>query len=205
MIPTRPHGVERIDHGFYRGARCLIRNYNKIILKRNSNILNTLLETIELCSIYIAQLKPVSPIILQEAPRIVRSRAANNLPMRERLLRFRRSVVCITATNVAPRELLWRPNKRTRFGVGARAPSGTSKSPTTVSTLASRITTIGATGYQNLWRGTNQKLTVPRTAQAAPEPHREKHADCHLNISTTSSGGGRSRINPIRGAGSLHW
>src|ERR1019366_2858992 len=67
MIPTRPHGVERIDHGFYHGARCLIRNYNKIILKRNSNILNTLLETIELCSIYIAQLKPVSPIILQEA------------------------------------------------------------------------------------------------------------------------------------------
>src|ERR1019366_2349432 len=67
MIPTRPHGVERIDHGFYRGARCLIRNYNKIILKRNSNILNTLLETIELCSIYIAHLKPVSPIILQEA------------------------------------------------------------------------------------------------------------------------------------------
>src|ERR1019366_133944 len=67
MISTRPHGVARIDHGFYRGARCLIRNYNKIILKRNSNILNTLLETIELCSIYIAHLKPVSPIILQEA------------------------------------------------------------------------------------------------------------------------------------------
>jgi cellulose biosynthesis protein BcsQ len=45
----------------------LNRNHNKIILKRNSNILNTLLETIELCSIYIAHLKPVSPIILQEA------------------------------------------------------------------------------------------------------------------------------------------
>ena len=27
-------------------------------------------------------------------------------------------MVCIIATNVAPRELLWRPNKRTRFGVG---------------------------------------------------------------------------------------
>jgi len=29
MIPTRPHGVDRIDHGFYRGARCLIRNITK--------------------------------------------------------------------------------------------------------------------------------------------------------------------------------
>jgi hypothetical protein len=28
-------------------------------------------------------------------------------------------VVCIIATNVAPPELLWRPNRRTRFGVGA--------------------------------------------------------------------------------------
>ena len=63
MIPTRPHGVERIGHGFCRGACCLNRNHNKIILKRNSNILNT---TIELRSIYIANLKPVSPIILQE-------------------------------------------------------------------------------------------------------------------------------------------
>src|ERR1019366_3051009 len=68
MIPTRPHGVERIGHGFCRGACCLIRNHNKIILKRNSNILNTLLATIEFRSIYIAHLKPVPPIILQEAP-----------------------------------------------------------------------------------------------------------------------------------------
>jgi hypothetical protein len=30
----------------------------------------------------------------------------------------RKSVVCIIATNVAPPELLWRPNRRTRFGVG---------------------------------------------------------------------------------------
>src|ERR1019366_6955008 len=67
MIPTRPHGVERIGHGFCRGACCLIRNHNKIILKRNSNILNTLLATIEFLSIYIAHLKPVPPIILQEA------------------------------------------------------------------------------------------------------------------------------------------
>ena len=37
--------------------------------------------------------------------------------MRERLLRARRSVFCIITTNVAPRELLWRPNKRTRFGM----------------------------------------------------------------------------------------
>ena len=29
----------------------------------------------------------------------------------------RKSVVCIIATNVAPPELLWRPNRRTRFGV----------------------------------------------------------------------------------------
>src|ERR1019366_9140091 len=51
------------------GARqpVAIRNHNKIILKRNSNILNTLLATIEFRSIYIAHLKPVPPIILQEA------------------------------------------------------------------------------------------------------------------------------------------
>jgi hypothetical protein len=29
--------------------------------------------------------------------------------------------VCFIATNVAPRELLWRPNRWTRFGVGARS------------------------------------------------------------------------------------
>ena len=39
------------------------------------------------------------------------------LPPQARLLRSRKSVVCIIATNVAPPELLWRPNRRTRFGV----------------------------------------------------------------------------------------
>ena len=51
--------------------------------------------------------------------RIVRSLAAYNRPPQARLLRARRSVVCVIATNVAPHELLWRPNRRTRFVVMA--------------------------------------------------------------------------------------
>jgi hypothetical protein len=44
-----------------------------------------------------------------------------HLPLQARLLQFRKWVVCIISMNVALRELLWRPNMRTRFGVGGRA------------------------------------------------------------------------------------
>src|SRR5450759_3333601 len=55
----------------------------------------------------------------------VRSRAAYNLALQARLLCSRRSEFCIIVTNDAPRELLRRPNRRTRFGVGARSPCPT--------------------------------------------------------------------------------
>ena len=61
-------------------------------------------------------LTDIAAINMLVVARIVRSLAAYNRPPQARLLRARRSVVYIIATNVAPRELLWRPNRQTREG-----------------------------------------------------------------------------------------
>ena len=91
----------------------------------------------------------------------------------------------LIATNVAPRDVLWRPNRRTRFGVGGRSFF------TTVS--------LGCNGVQNpcmvprsqqrpMFYSTNQKSSVAIfIGKPIPRPDRFLSKDCRSPKTTTWS------------------